>query len=253
MKVLITGASTGIGRDFAREFANRGYELVLVAREKSKLLDLKNELKTNVEIEAMDLSVEENLYDLYKKYEGKIGILVNNAGFGAFGNFDETPLDNELNMIDLNIRCVHILTKLFLQDFVKRDFGRILNVSSIAAFQPGPLMATYYATKSYVYNLTMAIYEELRKKNSNVKISVLCPGPTKTAFNDRANVKFKMKSLSSEYVVRYTIDKLFENKLLIIPAFRMKLSVFANRLFGRKLVLKVVYKIQRSKSLQDKK
>ena len=90
MKVLITGASTGIGRDFAREFANRGYELVLVAREKSKLLDLKNELKTNVEIEAMDLSVEENLYDLYKKYEGKIGILVNNAGFGAFGNFDET-------------------------------------------------------------------------------------------------------------------------------------------------------------------
>lgn len=252
MKVLITGASSGIGKDFAIEFANRGYELVLVAREKDKLLEVKNMLKTEVKIEAMDLSIEENIYNLYKKYEGEIGILINNAGFGAFGEFDETNLDNELNMIDLNIRSLHILTKLFLQDFVKRDYGRILNVSSIAAFEPGPLMATYYATKSYVYSLTMAIYEELRRKKSNVKVSVLCPGPTKTSFNDRAGVKFKMKSLKSEYVVSYTIDKMFKNKLLIVPAIRMKLVVFASRIIPRKLMLKITYKIQKSKFKNEK-
>lgn len=248
MEVLITGASSGIGKEFAKELSNRGYDLVLVARSLDKLKDIKEELKTKVTIEEMDLSIEENVYKLYKKYSGKINFLINNAGFGAFGEFTETNLDNELNMIDLNIRSLHILTKLFLEDFVKQDHGRILNVSSIAAFEPGPLMATYYATKSYVYNLTMAIYEELRKKKSNVKISVLCPGPTKTEFNDRANVKFAVRSLTPKYVVDYTLDKIFKNKVLIIPAFRMRLSVFANRIFSRKFILKVVYKIQKRKT-----
>lgn len=251
MKVLITGASGGLGADFARNLANRGYDLVLVARNKDKLLDLKNELKTKVEIEEMDLSIEENVYKLYEKYEGKIGILINNAGFGTFGEFSTTDLDTELNMINLNIKAVHILSKLFLQNFVKRDYGRILNVSSLAAFEPGPLMATYYATKSYVYNLTVAIYEELRRKKSNVKISVLCPGPTKTGFNDRAKVKFGVRSLKSEYVVKYTIDKMFKNKLIIIPSFRMKCAVFANRILGRKLMIKIIYKIQKSKILKE--
>lgn len=251
MEVLITGASSGIGKEFARELANRGYDLVLVARSEDKLKDLKEELKTKVTIEVMDLSIEENVYNLYKKYSGKINFLINNAGFGAFGEFSETNLDNELNMIDLNIRSVHILTKLFLEDFINQDHGRILNVSSIAAFEPGPLMATYYATKSYVYNLTMAIYEELRKKKSNVKVSVLCPGPTKTEFNDRANVKFSVRSLTSKYVVDYTLDKIFKNKVLIIPSFRMKLAVFANRIFGRKFILKIVYKIQKRKTKEN--
>ncbi len=253
MKVLITGASNGLGADFARDLANRGYDLVLVARNKEKLNNLKNELKTKVEIEEMDLSIEENVYKLYNKYEGKIGILINNAGFGTFGEFNDIELDTELNMIDLNIKAVHILTKLFLNDFVKRDYGRILNVASLAAFEPGPLMATYYATKSYVYNLTMAIYEELRRKKSNVKVSVLCPGPTNTGFNDRANVKFGVRALKSPYVVKYTIDKMFKNKLIIIPSFRMKFAVFANRIVSRKFMIKIIYKIQKSKTLQDKK
>ena len=175
--MLITGASSGIGESLARGLASRGYDLILVARSEDKLRLLKEELKCKVKIEVMDLSVEENLYKLHEKYSGKVNFLINNAGFGAFGEFASTNLDNELNMIDLNIRSVHILTKLFLEDFIKQDYGRILNVASIAAFEPGPLMATYYATKSYVYNLTMAIYEELRRKNSNVKVSVLCPGP----------------------------------------------------------------------------
>ncbi len=248
MKMLITGASSGLGRDFAKYASNRGYELILVSRSKEKLEELKSTLKTKVDIEVMDLSVKENCYALYEKYKGKVNILINNAGFGTFGNFYETPLDTELNMIDLNVNALHILTKLFLQDFVKRDYGRILNVSSLAAFEPGPLMATYYATKSYVYNLTMAIYEELRREKKNVNISVLCPGPTKTGFNDRANVKFGVRSLNSEYVVKYTMDKMFKNKLLIIPSFRMRLAVFANRIISRKLMLKIIYKIQKSKS-----
>ena len=247
MEVLITGASSWIGESLARGLASRGYDLILVARSEDKLRLLKEELKCKVKIEVMDLSVEENLYKLYEKYSGKVNFLINNAGFGAFGEFASTNLDNELNMIDLNIRSVHILTKLFLEDFIKQDYGRILNVASIAAFEPGPLMATYYATKSYVYNLTMAIYEELRRKNSNVKVSVLCPGPTKTLFNDRANVKFGVRSLTSDYVADYTLDKIFKNKVLIIPAFRMRCAVFANRIFSRKFVMKIIYKIQKKK------
>ena len=253
MQVLITGASSGLGADFARDLANRGYDLILVARSKDKLLELKKELKTKVEIEAMDLSEIENVYKLYNKYEGKIGLLINNAGFGLFGEFSDTDLDVELNMINLNINAVHILTKLFLQDFVKRDYGRILNVSSIAAFEPGPLMSTYYATKAYIYSLTAAIYEELRRKKSSVRISVLCPGPTKTEFNERANVKFGIRALRSEYVVKYAIDKMFKNKLIIIPSFRMRFSVFSNRILSRKFMLKIVYRLQKLKDSQNKK
>ena len=163
MLALITGASNGLGKDFAKELSKQGYDLVLVARSKDKLDKLSSELKTLVYVEVMDLSVKENAYKLYSKYKGKIDLLINNAGFGTFGEFTKTDLETELNMIDLNITAYHILTKLFLQDFVKKNKGEILNVASSAAFEPGPLMSTYYATKSYVYNLTMGIYEELKK------------------------------------------------------------------------------------------
>ena len=158
MIALITGASSGLGADFAKELSKEGYDLILVARSKEKLEKIAKELKSNVEIEVMDLSVKENVYKLYSKYKGKVDLLINNAGFGAFGKFVDSDLDNELNMIDLNIVTYHVLTKLFLQDFVKKDKGQILNVASSAAFEPGPLMSTYYATKSYVYNLSMGIY-----------------------------------------------------------------------------------------------
>lgn len=250
MRALITGASNGLGRDFAFKLADKGYDLVLVARSEEKLDHIQNDLKdkVNVVTEVMDLSIKDNVYKLYEKYKGSIDLLINNAGFGECGLFTKTSLDNELNMIDLNIISLHILTKLFLSDFVKVDKGQILNVASLAAFEPGPLMATYYSTKSYVYNLTMAIYEELRRKKSHVKISVLCPGPTDTGFNTRARVNFGVKSLTSDYVTSYTIKKLKRNKLLIVPSFRMKMAVFGVRLMPRKLLLKVIYNIQERKT-----
>ncbi len=247
MRALITGASNGIGLEFAKKLNNLGYDLILVARNEEKLKNIKKSLKGEVEIISMDLSDEKNIYDLYDKTKGKIDLLINNAGFGLFGKFVETELKDELNLIDLNLKAYHILTKLFLQDMVKRDSGRILNVASSAAFEPGPLMASYYASKSYVYNLTMAIYEELRREKSHVKISVLCPGPVNTGFNDRANVKFNLKSLTPEYVVDYCISQMMKNKLVIIPSIRVKLGIFANRIFSKKFMLKVIYNIQKKK------
>ena len=250
MIVLITGASSGLGADFAKELSKEGYDLILVARSKEKLEKIAKELKSNIEIEAMDLSVKENVYKLYSKYKGKVDLLINNAGFGAFGKFVDSDLDNELNMIDLNIVTYHVLTKLFLQDFVKKDKGQILNVASSAAFEPGPLMSTYYATKSYIYNLSMGIYEELRRDKSNVKINILCPGPVDTGFNERAHVKFRVKSLQSKDVVKYTLKCMKKNKLIIIPGFTIKLGVFTNRLFSRKFIVKCTYKIQKLKTLK---
>ena len=252
MKALITGASTGFGRDFAIKLSEQGYDIVAVARSKEKLEELKKEIKTNVEIEVMDLSQKENAYKLHEKYQNKIDLLVNNAGFGECGRFDKTDLDIELNIIDLNVTTLHILTKLFYTDFVKKDKGQILNVASIAAFQPGPLMATYYASKSYVYNLTMALYEENRRNKGHVKVSVLCPGPAETGFFSRANVKFAIKPHSSDYVTEYALKKMNKNKLLIVPGLVPKLTVFSNRLVPRKLAMRVAYNITQRKLYKDK-
>lgn len=250
MIALITGASNGIGKDFAIELSKQGYDVIIVARSKDKLESLANEIKTKTYIEVMDLSVKENVYKLYNKYKGKIDLLINNAGFGIFGEFIKTDLDNELNMIDLNVTTLHILMKLFLKDFVNKNSGEILNVASSAAFEPGPLMSTYYATKSYVYNLTTGVYEELRKNKSKVKIHVLCPGPVDTGFNERAKVKFGVKSLKSIDVVKYTLKCMNKNKTIIIPGFTMKLGVFATRLLPRKTIIKFTYKIQKSKEIK---
>ena len=159
MVALITGASSGIGRDIARYLSKLGYDLIVVARRKDLLLELKKELKTKVEVIELDLSQEENVYKLYDTTKGRVDFLINNAGFGLFGMTYQTDLDTELKMIDVNIKCVHILTKLFLQEFVKKDKGRILNVASSAGFMAGPRLNTYYATKNYVLKFTMAIYE----------------------------------------------------------------------------------------------
>lgn len=246
MKALITGASSGLGKDFAIRLSNLGYDLVLVARNKVKLDEVKKICSTNVEIECMDLSIIDNCKKLYKKHKD-IDLLINNAGFGLFGEFYNTSLDKELEMIDLNIKSLHVLTKLYLQDMIKQDSGRILNVASSAAFLPGPLMNTYYSTKSYVLRLTTAIFEELRRINSNVKVSVLCPGPVETNFNNVANVNFSIKGLKSDYVVKYTLNKLFKNKLIIIPGLLPRLGVIASKFVPVKILIKVAYNIQKRK------
>lgn len=248
MKALITGASSGLGRDFALALSKQGYDLILVAKDKLKLNNVKKEIASNVETIVCDLSSVSNVYDLYEKIkDNDIDLFINNAGFGDIGVFTKTSLEKELNMINTNVVAVHVLTKLILKDMVKKDHGKILNVASSAAFQPGPLMATYYSTKSYVFNLTMALYEELRKMGSNVHISALCPGPVNTNFNNVANCEFKVRSLSSEYVVDYTLRKLKRNKLLIIPGFDIKSVYILGRLVPLKLKLKLAYSIQHRK------
>lgn len=248
MKVLITGASSGIGRDMAKYLYSMGYDLFLVSRDKSKLDNIFKDYKNVVTI-GLDLSIRDNCIKLYDRLKNEnIDILVNNAGFGDVSLFCESSLEKELKMIDLNVSAYHILTKLFLKDFVKRDSGRILNVASIAGFMPGPYMATYYATKNYVVNLSLSIYEELRQNKSNVKISVFCPGGVKTNFDNVANVKSNVMQLESEYAARYAINKMFLNKLIIIPS-NMWFSKFFSKFGPIRLILYVNYKIQKRKLL----
>lgn len=248
MKALVTGASSGIGLEMAKYLDSLGYEVILVAREKEKLESVAKTLKHKPKIIVMDLSQVEDIKSLYVLVKNDdVEILVNNAGFGLCGNFSETDLNKELNMIDLNIKSVHILTKLFLKDMKRKNKGYIMNVASSAAFESGPLMATYYSTKSYVYRLTEAIWYELKKEKSNVKVSCLCPGPVDTNFNKVAGVNFSVKPLTAEYVAKYAIDKMLNNKLLIIPGFKMKCAKFFGRFLSDKALMRITYKIQKKK------
>lgn len=246
MKALITGASSGIGRDISRNLSARGYDLVLVARDLEKLNEVKQELKTNVEVVCMDISNPENCKRLYEEHKD-IDILVNNAGFGDCGYFTKTNLEKELSMIDTNIVAYHVLTKLYLKDMKEKNEGMILNVASIAGFMPGPLMATYYATKNYVVRLSEAIREELRKEKSKVQISILCPGPVNTNFNKVADVQFALKGLSSEYVAKYAIEKFLKGKFYIVPGWKIKLAKIGCKIAPTSLVSKISYKMQRRK------
>lgn len=161
-----------------------------------------------------------------------------------FGTFDETDLDREMEMIDLNVTTYHILTKLFLIDFLKKDSGYILNVCSSAGFMAGPRLSTYYATKNYITKLTLAINEELRQKESNVSISALCPGPVNTNFNKAAHGEFAINEISPKYVAKLGIDKMFKKKMLIVPTFKMKLTLFLTRFAPLRLQLIIAYHIQ---------
>lgn len=250
MKALITGASSGIGKDMARELATKGYNLVLVARNKGQLEKLGKELKeTNpIEVEtiSMDLSVVENCKELHKKVQN-VDILINNAGFGDCGNFTKTSLDKEISMINTNIMAYHILMKLYLIDMKAKGEGKILNVASIAGFMPGPLMSTYYATKAYIVRISESIREELKKEKSKVQISILCPGPVNTNFNKVANVKFHMREASSMSVAKYAIKKLERGKFYIVPGIDVKLAKIGAKLAPAPLVSKITYMVQKRK------
>ncbi len=244
MKALVTGASAGIGRDIAINLAGRGYELILVARRTELLNELAKTLPTHAEVISCDLSCKDECRALYEKTrEAGVDMLVNNAGFGLIGAFGKTDLDTELNMIDVNIRAVHILTKLFLRDFIEKDTGFILNVSSSAGFLPGPLMATYYASKAYVLWLSEAIWKELKKMGSRVQISALCPGPVPTDFNRIAKAgHISGRGLSSACVAEYAIEKTLAGKRVIVPGIGMKIALGVQRMMPKRLLLAFCYR-----------
>jgi len=250
MIALVTGASSGIGKDITCELAKRGYEIIAVAREEEKLNELKQEIPQVIECISMDLSVRGNcfkLYDMTKDMD--IDILINNAGFGTVGNFIDTNLDVELSMIDTNCVAMHILFKLYLKDMVKKNKGHILNVASIASFTPGPNMATYFATKSYVYRLTQSVYQELKWNKSKVTVTALCPSPTRTAFDKTANVKFKMNYLSSDYVAKCGVKAMLRGKWCTTPGLTGKVDKFCAKILPDKLMAKIVGRVPRKRGV----
>ena len=248
MTALITGASSGIGRDMARVLAKKGISLILVARRAEPMEELKKEFSVPVEIISCDLAKKENICSLYEKVKGKdIDILINNAGFGVFGRFCETDLERETEMISTNVTAMHMLMKLFLADMKAKDSGYILNVASSAAFLPGPLFSSYYASKAYIHRLTQAVAYEMKREGSKVYIGSLCPGPIKTNFDEVANVKFSIPSLSSEYVAEYAIKKMFARQKVIVPGFTVKAGRVLAKLAPEGLQMVFAYNTQRKK------
>ena len=244
MNALITGASSGIGREIALYLDSLGYNLYVVAKDKNELDKIFSSCHGKVTTIGLNLGIVDNCYELYNKVkDDDIDILVNNAGFGDAGNFTETSLDKELEMINVNIRAYHILMKLFLKDFSKKNRGRILNVASMSGFKPGPYMPTYYATKSYIIKLSLAVSEELKQMNSDVKISIFCPGPVKTNFTKRANVHFNINALTANNAAHIAVDGMFLNRLIIIPN-NMKVNYILTKVAPMKMILKVSSMIQ---------
>lgn len=251
MKALITGASSGIGLECAKYLASKKIELILVARNKEKLEEVQKQLSTKTTIVVMDLSSVQKVKELCALIKNEsIDILINNAGFGTFGEFNTTDLTKELDMINTNIKAVHLLTKFVLRTMVSKNSGYILNVASSAGLMPGgPLMATYYATKAYVVSLTRSINHELRQSKSKVVVSALCPGPVDTNFNNVAGVKFGSKPLSAKYVARDAIDQMIlKNKMIIIPGTKMKLTKFFSRFLPDRTMLNMAYHFQKKKT-----
>lgn len=248
MKALVTGASSGIGYEISKYLSKKGYDIIAVARNKFALETLKKEVKTNVQVVVLDLSKTNNCFKLHEMIKNEeIDVLINNAGFGMYGNFEVLDIKKEIDMINVNILACDILTKLFLKDMKERNKGYILNIGSIAGFMPGPLMSSYYASKSYVVKLTQAIRKELKKSKSGVSVSVLCPGPVNTHFNENAGVKFAVKPLTSEYVAKYAIDMMFKKKLVIVPGFTIKIARFFSKFTPDNILAEIAYNIQKRK------
>ncbi|WP_332849219.1 SDR family NAD(P)-dependent oxidoreductase [Bacillus sp. FJAT-45037] len=250
---LITGASDGIGLELAKEFATHGHDLVIVARSEDKLTKLstsiQNDYDVKVTIIKKDLSKLGSVKELHEEISElniQVDFLVNNAGFGLYGEFTKTNLDEELSMIDLNIRTLTELTKRFSPDMISRGYGGILNVASIAAFMPGPLMAVYYATKAYVLSFSEALDEEF--KGTGVYVSCLCPGPTNTGFVKRAQLEssklFNQGAMDVSEVSSLAFNSFMKKKTIIIPGLQNKALSSLVRLLPRKTVRKIVKKAQ---------
>ncbi len=244
---LITGASGGIGLELARIFGQEGYALVLVARNRQRLEEIAVELKpTPVQVLAKDLSLVGAAEGVHREVP-RVDVLVNNAGYGVYGRFIETPLDDELGMLQLNMTALVVLTKLYLPAMAAARNGKILNVASTAAFQPGPLMALYYATKAFVLSFSEAIGSEL--EGTGVTVTALCPGPTATGFQARSKVEKsrlfqRMKVMDAHAVAEAGYHGLMAGKPVVIPGLMNKLLAQSVRFSPRRLVTKIARKMQ---------
>lgn len=246
---IVVGASSGIGREIAYGLSARGYRLILCARREKELTELSTHLSGKAEAFPCDVSKMAQCYDLYQNNRSSdVSILVNAAGFGVFGPFDKTPVEQELEMLDVNVRAVHLLTKLFLRDFKDRGNGLILNIASSAGFMPGPLMASYYASKAYVLRLSQAIAEELRQEGSPVKVCCLCPGPVSTPFQEKAGIHESIKGMDAKKVAEYALTHALKGKTVIVPGLGMKIGLFAQKILPERLITPITYQIQKKKS-----
>lgn len=245
-KALITGASSGIGRAIAVKLSHMGYETVLVARRTELLEKLASVLPSRSFVVTADLTDINALESIVREHPD-IDLLVNNAGLGVYGEFSESDFNRESNMIDVNIRALHYLMKAYIPVFEKRGGGKILNVSSSAAFFSGPLLASYYASKVYVLRLSRAVREELRRKNSPVTISVLCPGPVETEFGKVSGSNLGKSTLSPGFIAEKAVNGLLMGRFMIIPGFTMKLSYILSKILPEALSVRVLYNIQKSK------
>jgi short-subunit dehydrogenase len=250
---LVTGASSGIGAALARLFAENGYDLVIVARSQKALQDLADDLSrrhgANVTVVPLDLSLAGapgELMAALQRQAIQIDVLVNNAGFATYGLFAEIDLKIEQEMMQVNMVTLTHLTKLLLPGMIQRRQGRVLNVASTAAFQPGPLMAVYYATKAYVLLLSEALAEELR--GTGVSVTVLCPGPTRSGFQERAKMEdsrlVQGQIMDVDTVARAGYNALMANKRIVIPGRQNQLLAFATRLLPRNFVTRLARQAQ---------
>lgn len=248
---LITGASEGLGLEFAKIYASRGENLVLISRNLEKLSKVKLDLiayKVNIEVLSLDLSLESSWIKVIEFIEKKnivVDRLINNAGIGCFGCFDKYPIELINDIIDLNIKALTNLTYLFLNKMIQNDHGEILNIASTAAFSAGPRMSVYYATKSYVLSLTESLNEEYSDKN--IKISCLCPGAIKTRFQDKSGIEKRPSAekllMNPSDVAIQGVKGLDSGKAIIIPGFKNKLIVILNKFMPRYVSRKVVLKM----------
>lgn len=251
--VLITGGSGGIGFELARLFARDNCSIILVARESQKLEDAAARLREEFGVEVQTISIDLSLpsapasvFDRVTRLGKRVDLLVNNAGFGVYGFFVESDVRKEIDMINVNVLALTQLTQMFLVGMIQRGHGRILNVASTAAFQPGPLMSVYYATKAYVLSFSSALANETA--GTGVTVTTLCPGPTKTEFQVRADLTetrlFNGVVMSAEAVARAGYRGMRHGKLMVVPGLLNKTLAFGVRLAPRPVLLRVARWLQ---------
>ncbi|MCK5732370.1 MAG: SDR family oxidoreductase [Tenericutes bacterium] len=247
MFALITGASSGIGKELAYTLSNEGYDLILVARREKKLIEIKNQIELNgtqVIVKSFDLSNLENcisLFDEVKNYQ--INLFINNAGFGLVGLFENTDLDTELSMVNLNVVTLQVLTKLYIQNYKE---GTVVNIGSIAGCLPTPSLSVYAASKAYVYNFSRAVDYELRRNNKAIRVLTVLPGPVKTEFANVAKSKIN-RGMEANMCARIIVKGIKKQKHTIIPGFSNKILYILTKFMPTRVLLRAAYNIQRKK------